>query len=89
MLDAAGFEDAKIFASNDLDEYIIWDLKAQGAKIDVWGVGTALITSKGSPALGGVYKLVRITSYNVCYTKLLRPCKGNHHSRVKAYLSAF
>lgn len=57
MLDEAGFEDVKIFASGDLDEEIIWDLKAQGAAIDVWGVGTKLITSKDNPALGGVYKL--------------------------------
>lgn len=61
MLDNAGFTDVKIFASNDLDEHIIWDLKAQGAKIDVWGVGTSMITSKDNPALGGVYKLAAQT----------------------------
>jgi len=57
MLDEAGYPDAKIFASSDLDESVIRDLKAQGACIDVWGVGTRLITSDGYPALGGVYKL--------------------------------
>lgn len=60
QLDAAGFNDVKIFASSDLDENVIWDLKAQGAKIDVWGVGTKLITSNDRPALGGVYKLAAI-----------------------------
>lgn len=60
MLDSAGFEDVKIFASSDLDEYTIADLKQQGAKIDVWGVGTKLITSHDNPALGGVYKLAAI-----------------------------
>lgn len=57
MLDQAGFENAKIFASSDLDENIIQELKRQGAKIDVWGVGTKLITSEDCPALGGVYKM--------------------------------
>ena len=57
MLDNAGFPNAKIFASGDLDEEVIWDLKAQGAAIDVWGVGTRMITSMDNPALGGVYKL--------------------------------
>lgn len=57
MLDNAGFHDAKIFASSDIDEWLIRDMKLQGAKIDVWGVGTKLITGDGCPALGGVYKL--------------------------------
>ena len=57
MLDAAGFPEAKIFASSDIDEWLIRDLKLQGARIDAWGVGTKLITSDGCPALGGVYKL--------------------------------
>lgn len=60
MLDEAGFPDAKIVASNDLDEYTILHLKAQGAKIDVWGVGTKLITAFDQPALGAVYKIVSI-----------------------------
>ncbi len=57
MLDEAGFQKAKIYASGDLDETVIRDLKAQGACIDVWGVGTRLITSDDHPALGGVYKM--------------------------------
>ena len=57
MLDAAGFEDAVIAASNDLDEMLINDLKIQGAAITSWGVGTHLITSKDCPSFGGVYKL--------------------------------
>ena len=60
MLDAAGFEDAVISASNDLDEHLIHDLKIQGAKITAWGVGTNLITSKDNPSFGGVYKLAAI-----------------------------
>ena len=60
MLDAAGFEDAVIAASSDLDEYLIDSLKSQGAKITSWGVGTNLITSKDCPAFGGVYKLAAV-----------------------------
>lgn len=60
LLDAAGFSDAYISASSDLDEYLIDSLKSQGAKITSWGVGTNLITSKDCPAFGGVYKLAAI-----------------------------
>ncbi|MCI9491336.1 MAG: nicotinate phosphoribosyltransferase [Dorea sp.] len=60
MLDAAGFTDAAICASNDLDEYLLHDLKVQGAAIDSWGIGTNLITSKDCPSFGGVYKLAAI-----------------------------
>lgn len=58
MLDKAGLDYVKIVASNDLDENVIFNLKAQGAKIDAWGVGTQLITAADNPSLGGVYKLV-------------------------------
>lgn len=60
MLDEAGFTDAKIVVSNDLDEYTILNLKAQGAQVDVWGIGTKLITAYDQPALGAVYKIVSI-----------------------------
>ncbi|WP_025729016.1 nicotinate phosphoribosyltransferase [Atopobacter phocae] len=60
QLDAAGYTEAKIYASNDMDEDTILNLKMQGAKIDVWGIGTKLITAFDQPALGAVYKLVSI-----------------------------
>jgi nicotinate phosphoribosyltransferase len=60
ILDAGGFEDTLIVASNDLNEQLITSLKDQGAAIDVWGVGTQLVTSFDQPALGAIYKLAAI-----------------------------
>ncbi len=60
MLDEAGFESTKVVGSNELDETVISDLKKQGAKIGVWGVGTNLAAAKDQPALDGVYKLSAI-----------------------------
>ncbi|MCY9807116.1 nicotinate phosphoribosyltransferase [Lentilactobacillus senioris] len=64
MLDDAGYPDAKIYASNDLDEQTITSLKMQGARIDIWGVGTKVITAFDQPALGAVYKMVSVEDEN-------------------------
>ncbi len=70
MLDNAGYTDCKITASNSLDEYIIRDTLLQGAKIDSFGVGERLITSKSEPVFGGVYKLVAIEKNNEIIPKI-------------------
>ncbi len=72
ILDQAGFPDAHIVASNDLDEYAIADLKRRGAKIALWGVGTRLVTGHDQAALGGVYKLAAV-----------RPADGRWEPRLK------
>ncbi|SMC24537.1 nicotinate phosphoribosyltransferase [Clostridium acidisoli DSM 12555] len=70
ILDDAGYPDAKITISNSLDEHIITDVLAQGAKIDSFGVGERLITAKSEPVFGGVYKLVAIENNNIIVPKI-------------------
>lgn len=70
MLDNAGFKEASICASSDLDEYLIDSLLSQGACIDSWGVGTNLITSKTTPAFGGVYKLAALEEDGIMKPKI-------------------
>lgn len=70
ILDEAGFEDCKICVSNSLDEYLITSLINEGAKIDLFGVGENLITSKSDPVFGGVYKLVAIEENGVIIPKI-------------------
>ena len=70
MLDEAGHSDCKIFASSDIDEYVVQALKQQGACIDIYGVGTKMITSNNTPSLGGVYKLSNLLDNGVNYPKM-------------------
>ena len=70
LLDAAGYEDCKICASNSLDEFIIRDMLIQGAQVDSFGVGERLITSSSSPVFGGVYKLVALENDGVITPKI-------------------
>ncbi len=70
MLDDAGYDYCKIFASSDIDEYVLESLRQQGAKIDIFGVGTKMITSHSNPSLGGVYKLANLRVDGVDYPKM-------------------
>ena len=84
MLDEAGFEDAVIAASNDLDEILIHDLKMQDAAITSWGVGTNLITSKDCPSFGGVYKLAAIQNADGEFVPKIKLRKIRKRSRIRA-----
>ncbi len=72
MLDSAGFSNASIVASNELDEWLISEMKHQGAKVTVWGVGTHLVTGFDCPALDGVYKLSAIQDDDGCWQYKLK-----------------
>ncbi len=85
MLDAAGLQHVKIIASGDLDEYKIEALKKKGAPIDVWGVGTKLVTAYEEPALTGVYKLASIQNEDGTW----RDCHKTSNDEFKATLPGF
>ena len=65
MLDAAGYPDCSVCASNSLDEYIVRDLILQGARVDSFGIGENMITAKSDPVFGGVYKLAAVKDEDV------------------------
>ncbi|HRX14123.1 MAG TPA: nicotinate phosphoribosyltransferase [Eubacteriales bacterium] len=88
MLDDAGYKNAKICVSGDLDEYVIQSLKLQGACIDIYGVGTKMITSSHTPSLGGVYKLSALKDGNKYIPKMKvsdNPIKTTNPGRKSVY----
>jgi nicotinate phosphoribosyltransferase len=87
ILDAAGYEKAKIMASGDLNEYLITDLVERGAPIDVFGVGTELATSRDDPAMNGVYKLVaiRLDRKKILYKMKASPGKRTYPGPKQVY----
>ena len=72
MLDAAGYPDCPICASNSLDEYIVRDLILQGARVDSFGIGENMITAKSDPVFGGVYKLAAVKEQDGSYTPKMK-----------------
>jgi nicotinate phosphoribosyltransferase len=80
MLDEAGFPEAMICVSGDLDERLINSLLQQGAKIDSWGIGTKLITSEDLPSLGGVYKLSSVIDENGVATPKIK--LSDNHAKI-------
>jgi len=86
LLDEAGFRDAAIVASNDLDEERIAALKERGATIRVWGVGTRLVTAFGQPALGGVYKLSAIRRPGGRWEDRVKLCDGESKKSIPGIL---
>lgn len=80
MLDEAGFPDAMICVSGDLDEKLINSLLQQGAKIDSWGIGTKLITSEDLPSLGGVYKLSSVIEKDGSVTPKIK--LSDNHAKI-------